>query len=70
MELSDLEQAINPPENDNEIPKLVDMRKVHLSLGQINRMRLVRDIKNLELKANLDKIKRQCGSTEQAQQGI
>ena len=70
MELSDLEQAINPTENDNEIPKLDDMRKVHLSLGQINRMRLVRDIKNLELKANLDKIKQQYGGTEQAQQGI
>jgi hypothetical protein len=49
------------PSEDNEIPKLDDLRKTKLTLGQINRLRLIRDVRNFELKSNLENIRKQYG---------
>ena len=48
-ENSSEEEYMNPAD-DNEVPKLNDLRKTKLTLGQINRLRLIRDVRNFELK--------------------
>ena len=49
------------PSEDNEVPKLDDLRKTKLTLGQINRMRLIRDVRNFELTNELEKTRKQYG---------
>ncbi len=49
------------PAKDNEVPKLNDLRKTKLTLGDINRMRLVRDIRTMELENSLKQIRKQYG---------
>ena len=49
------------PSDDNEVPKLNDLRKTKLTLGQINRLRLIRDVRNFEQKSNLENIRKQYG---------
>lgn len=58
------------PANDNEVPQLNDLRKTKLTLGQINRLRLVRDVRNFELKNNLEKIKKQYGRPPETEPGF
>jgi len=70
MNVEDFDTAYSNPENDNEIPKMNDLRKTRLTLGAINRMRLVRDVRNLELKANLENIRRQYGKPAETQPGL
>jgi hypothetical protein len=60
---------MNPAE-DNEIPKLNDLRKTKLTLGQINRLRLIRDVRNFELKSNLENIRKQYGTPAGTEAGI
>ena len=54
------------PSEDNEVPKLNDLRKTKLTLGQINRMRLIRDVRNFELKNNLENIRKQYAKPVEA----
>ena len=49
------------PGHDNEVPTLGDLRKTHLNLGQINRLRLIRDVRNFEQKDNLKNVRAQYG---------
>jgi hypothetical protein len=58
------------PADDNEVPKLNDLRKTKLTLGQINRLRLIRDVRNFELKNNLENIRKQYGTPAQTEAGI
>ncbi|VVC06380.1 Uncharacterised protein [uncultured archaeon] len=46
---------------DNEIPRLNDLRKTKLTLGQINRMRLIRDVRNFEIQQDLKNVRDQYG---------
>ena len=55
------------PAEDNEVPKLNDLRKTKLTLGQINRMRLIRDVRNFELKNSLKNIRTQYGRPADAE---
>ena len=56
-----LENEYMDPSEDNEVPKLNDLRKTKLTLGQINRMRLIRDVRNFEKKHSLENIRKQYG---------
>ena len=58
------------PAEDNEVPKLNDLRKTKLTLGQINSMRLIRDVRNFELKNNLENIRKQYGRPAEAEVGM
>jgi hypothetical protein len=58
------------PTEDNEVPKLNDLRKTKLTLGQINRMRLIRDVRNFELKNNLENIRIQYGRPAETEPGM
>jgi hypothetical protein len=58
------------PAQDNEVPKLNDLRKVKLTLGQINRLRLIRDVRNFELKNNLENVRRQYGRPAETEPGV
>ena len=55
------EEKYSNPEHDNEVPRLNDLRKTKLTLGQINRLRLIRDVRTFELKNNLENIRLQYG---------
>lgn len=58
------------PADDNEVPKLDDLRKTKLTLGQINRLRLIRDVRNFELKSNLENIRKQYSKPAETGAGI
>ena len=64
------EEEFVDPADDNEIPKLNDLRKTKMTLGQINRIRLVRDVRNFEQKSNLENIRKQYGTPAQTGAGI
>ena len=63
------EEYMNPAD-DNEVPKLNDLRKTKLTLGQINRLRLIRDVRNFELKNRLEKTRKQYGAPAQTEPGL
>ncbi len=58
------------PANDNEIPKLNDLRKTKLTLGQINRLRLIQDVRNFELRSDLENVRAQYGKPAEANTGL
>ena len=68
-ENSSEEEYMNPAD-DNEVPKLNDLRKTKLTLGQINRLRLIRDVRNFELKNRLEKTRKQYGRPVETGPGI
>ena len=47
---------------DNSVLKLSDLRKTRLSLDQINRMRVMNDVRNLEHEEKLKKVSKQYKS--------
>ena len=47
---------------DQSRPSLDDLRKTKLTLNAINRMRCIRDVRNFELRSNLEKVRRQFGA--------
>jgi hypothetical protein len=61
-------EYVNPAE-DHSVPQLNDLRKTKLTLGQINRLRLIRDVRNFELKNSLENIRRQYGRPADAEAG-
>lgn len=58
------------PAQDNEVPKLHDLRKTKLTLGKINQLRLIRDVRDFEKKNSLENIRKQYGKSVQAEAGI
>lgn len=57
------------PEDDNSVPRLKDLRKTKLTLGQINRLRKISDVRKFELQQNLENIQRQYGKPAGESQG-
>ena len=50
-------------EKDDQTPmKLSDLRKTRLSLDQINRLRMMNDVRQLEHEQHLKKVKKQYGA--------
>ena len=47
------------PKSDETIPKLSDLRKTKLTLGAINRLRKIEDVRTFEKKKDLENIQRQ-----------
>jgi len=54
--------AYEDPATDQEVPKLNDLRKVKLTLGQIHKLRLLSDVRKFEQERRLKQIQRQYGS--------
>jgi hypothetical protein len=50
------------PQDDQEIPRLNDLRKVRLTLGHINQLRKIDDVRKFEMQQNLEDIQRQYGA--------
>ena len=63
------EDKYNNPKDDNEIPRLSDLRKTKLTLGQINQLRLIQDVRNFELRSSLEDIRNQYGKPPEAAGG-
>ncbi len=62
-ELYDEDQLnFSDPAHDNEVPRLNDLRKTKLTLGQINRMRLIAYVRKFEISNDLENIRRQYGA--------
>jgi hypothetical protein len=66
----ELEAPYSDSENDHSVPALDDLRKIKLTLGQINQLRLIRDVRNFELKASLENIRKQYGKVEATNTGF
>lgn len=64
----DVDTAYENPADDNSRPYLRDLRKTKLTLKDINRLRLMSDIRRFEKNERLKSIKKQYGV--QPQQGI
>lgn len=58
---SEYDTGYTSPEDDNSVPRLKDLRKTKLTLGQINRLRKISDVRKFELQQNLVNIQRQYG---------
>ena len=57
------------PATDNEVPKLDDLRKTKLTLGQINRFRLIQDVRDFEQRTDLENIRMQYGTPANSEGG-
>jgi|TARA_B110000211_G_scaffold110179_1_gene127945 hypothetical protein len=56
------------PKEDNSVAKKTDTRKTRLTLEQINRLRMLSDVKMTEYKKEIDQVKKQYAPpTEPAQ---
>jgi len=51
--------AYRTEKDDNSVLKLSDLRKTRLSLEQINRMRIMNDVRKLEHEEKLKKVNKQ-----------
>jgi hypothetical protein len=51
--------AYRTEKDDNSVIKLSDLRKTRLSLEQINRMRIMNDVRKLEHEEKLKKVNKQ-----------
>ena len=51
---------------DNSVPKLSDVRKTRLSLAQINRLRMMNDVRKYEHEKKLATISKQYKPAEEA----
>jgi len=52
-------EAADDPADDQSIPTLNDVRKVKLTLGMINKLRLMHDVRKFELELRLTQIQQQ-----------
>lgn len=52
--------------SDNSVQKLSDLRKTRLSLAQINRLRMMNDVRKFEHEKKLETISKQYKPAEQA----
>jgi hypothetical protein len=57
----DYSKAYEDPSEDQSIPTLKDLRKVKLTLGHINQLRKIEDVRTYELAKGLEDIQRQYG---------
>jgi len=46
-------------DEDNTVPKLSDLRKTKLTLAQLNRLRIMNDVRKLEHEQKLETVKQQ-----------
>ncbi len=57
------------PSDDQSIPKLKDVRKTKLTLADIDKLRLISDIRAFEKENRLKDIQRQYGTPAGSEQG-
>ena len=55
---------------DNSVPKLRDLRKTKLTLKQINRLRIMNDIRKLEHEKKIDAVQQQYKAPPQTEGGM
>jgi len=71
MFITELFQTTEPfhtSDSDNTIAAVSDLRKTRLTLSHIKKMREINDVRNVEMKKKLDKVKKQF-SHHSAEQG-
>ena len=57
-----LGDAVHTPNDDNAVPTLSSIRKSRLTLAQINKLRMMNDVRKFEEKERIKKIKDQYGA--------
>ncbi len=62
-------QGFYSGEDDNSIIKKSDTRKTRLTLGQLNKLRIMNDIRKLEYEKSVDDAVKQYGAAAQPQGG-
>lgn len=59
--LDNVGTAIEDPSHDSSRPTLKDLRKTKLTLKQINKLRMMRDVRRFEQEKRLITVKKQYG---------
>lgn len=57
------QNQLNDPGEDQSKPALNDLRKTKLTLGEINKIRRMLDIRNYEMKKKIDKVQKIYGQS-------
>ena len=57
--IKSLPQGYGSEEDDQSILKLSDLRKTRLTLGQLNKLRILNDVRKLEHEQNISKLAKQ-----------
>lgn len=63
--LDNVGTAYEDPSHDNSRPTLKDLRKTKLTLKQINKLRMMSDVRRFEQQKRLKDIQRQYGQAPQ-----
>lgn len=61
-EIFNSNDAYENPADDQSVPKLSDVRKVKLTLAQINKLRMLSDVRKFEQEKRLKQIQQQYGA--------
>jgi hypothetical protein len=59
--IDDFSATFTDPSRDQSVPKLHDLRKTKLTLAQISRLRMMKDVRDVEKNIRLGKLKQQYG---------
>jgi hypothetical protein len=65
-----LPQGYADEEDDQSILKLSDLRKTRLTLGQLNKLRVMNDVRSVEHEQKLKKVSTQYKPAEQPEGGM
>ena len=57
-------------EDDNTVMKLSDLRKTRLTLAQINRLRIMNDVRKLEKEQKIEKVQAQYKPAPEPTEGM
>jgi hypothetical protein len=53
--------------DDNSVPTIKDLRKTKLTLAQINRLRIMNDVRKLEIENKVETVQSQYGASADSQ---
>lgn len=56
--------------DDNTVPRLSDLRKTKLTLAQLNRLRIMNDVRKLEQEKKIEKVQKQYFTPPESTQGM
>lgn len=68
--IKSLPKGYGSEEDDQSVLKLSDLRKTRLTLGQLNKLRILNDVRKLEHEQNIEKLAKQYKPAAQDEGGM
>lgn len=66
----DIPTGYRSEKDDNSVPTLNDVRKTKLTLKQINRLRIMNDVRKLEHEKKVDQVQTQYKTPQESSEGM